>query len=350
MKCLYCTADAIGLGTGGGAVTHNELESLKQIGETAVIDKGFFSSFTYGQVEPYLYDYLADAHVLFNKIAPDIAQFYAGTFSKTVARLKRAGTLVSYGCDAHDPEVSRDEFARSGLEFNLPHIVNPVLWVSYVEGYLLADLVTCPSKASERILRKFGCKNIVIIPHGVQLPPYVTPTPSNFAVGYFGQVGPDKGLRYLFRAWKKLNWQDVKIKFGGRGSEYLDQAIKDLRNGEIVGPVQFASDFYNSISVYTQPSATEGWALEVLEAMAHGRPVIVSAGAGAADAVTDGVDGFVVPAMDSDAIADRLDRIRKLSGPALQQMGMAARKKAEQYTWDKIRPLYVDAWKKLLKI
>jgi glycosyltransferase involved in cell wall biosynthesis len=351
MKCLYCTADSTGASTGAGTVTWNELESLRQIGETTIIDNEFFQQFLLGQQEPYTYDYLADARILHEKIVPDIACFYAGTFSKSIMRVKHLNVPVSYGCDAHDIEVSRDEFARSGLEFNLPHLSVPMLMSSYMEGYLQADLVTCPSKAGEQILRKLGCKNIVVIPHGVHIPPYAVSAPCEFIVGYFGQVGPDKGLRYLFRAWKKLGWSDVKLKFGGRGSELLDQAIKDLdiRNAEIIGPVQFTSDFYNTISVYVQPSATEGFGIEVLEAMAHGRPVIVSAGAGAADAVTDGVDGFVVPALDSDAIADRLNKVRSMSYQAIQQMGVAARRKMEQqYTWDKIRSMYIEAWKKLL--
>jgi len=351
MRCLFCTADAIGTKTGGGVVTYNELESLKSVGETTSISREILNPSLYQQPDsPYVFDFIADAHILYNKIKSDLAHFYAGTFSKTIMRLKHMGTLVTYTAAAHDPDVSREEFIRNGYEFNLPHITNPSLWASYLEGYLLADLVICPSKASERIMRKFGCKNVVVIPHGVELPLYTQPLLSTpFTVGYLGQVGPDKGLSYLLKAWKDLDWTDSKLRLAGRGTEVFKTPISTemIKNAEALGFVEFTSDFYNTVSVYVQPSATEGFGIEVLEAMAHGRPVIVSSGAGAADVVTDGVDGFVVPARDAGAIADRL---KFLKGSAdLQKMSEEAKKKAAQYTWDLVRPRYTEVWKGLLK-
>jgi glycosyltransferase involved in cell wall biosynthesis len=350
MKCLFCTADAIGTKTGGGIVTYNELESLKIVGETTSISRDILNPSLYQQPDsPYVFDFIADAHVLYNKIKPDLAHFYAGTFSKTIMRLKQMGALVTYTAAAHDPDVSREEFIRNGYEFNLPHITNPALWASYLEGYLLADLVICPSKASEIIMRKFGCKNVTVIPHGVELPLYTQPISTKFTVGYLGQVGPDKGLAYLFKAWKDLDWQDARLHLAGRGTELLKRQVdaNGIKNTDVAGFVEFTSDFYNAISVYVQPSATEGFGIEVLEAMAHGRPVVVSAGAGAADVVTDGVDGFVVPARDACAIADRL---KFLKGSAdLQKMSEEAKKKAARYTWDLVRPRYTEVWKGLFK-
>jgi phosphatidylinositol alpha-1,6-mannosyltransferase len=82
--------------------------------------------------------------------------------------------------------------------------------------------------------------------------------------------------------------------------------------------------------------------------MAHGRPVIVSEGAGAADAVENGITGYVVPRRDPDAIADC---ILKLKGdPDLcGSMGAAARSVALCYTWDKIVPRYQELWSQLLQ-
>jgi glycosyltransferase involved in cell wall biosynthesis len=44
----------------------------------------------------------------------------------------------------------------------------------------------------------------------------------------------------------------------------------------------------------------------VLEAMAHGTPVVATAVGGVPDVVTDGVTGWLVPAEDSRALADAL--------------------------------------------
>ena len=103
-----------------------------------------------------------------------------------------------------------------------------------------------------------------------------------------------------------------------------------------MGRVENVSDFYNSISVYCQPSVTEGFGLPCLEAMAHGRPVIVSEGAGVSELVKDGVEGYVVPIRDAGAIAERIDWLRR-KPEKVKEMGEKARLKAEKYTWERTR-------------
>ena len=76
------------------------------------------------------------------------------------------------------------------------------------------------------------------------------------------------------------------------------------------------------------PSREEGLPMAMLEAMAWGKALIVSPVGGIPEFVTDGVEGFLVPPDDIDAIADA---IRKLAeNPDLRvQMGTAARKRVE---------------------
>jgi colanic acid/amylovoran biosynthesis glycosyltransferase len=69
--------------------------------------------------------------------------------------------------------------------------------------------------------------------------------------------------------------------------------------------------------------------VSVMEAMAAGIPAIVSIIGGTPDMITHGVDGFLVPQQDVDAIADCLKR---LAGDRLlgKRMGKAARERAEK--------------------
>jgi glycosyltransferase involved in cell wall biosynthesis len=78
---------------------------------------------------------------------------------------------------------------------------------------------------------------------------------------------------------------------------------------------------YDLCDVFTLPSRFEPWGLVVNEAMNTGRPVIVSDRVGAApDLVEDGVNGFVYPSGDVDALAARLRQI--LASPPLRaEMG-----------------------------
>jgi len=81
-------------------------------------------------------------------------------------------------------------------------------------------------------------------------------------------------------------------------------------------------------NAFILPSQNEGLPNAMLEAMAWGKALIVSPVGGIPEFVTDGVEGFLVPPDDIDAIADA---IRKLAeNPDLRvQMGMAARKRVE---------------------
>jgi len=76
--------------------------------------------------------------------------------------------------------------------------------------------------------------------------------------------------------------------------------------------------------------------------MACAKPVIVSTNTFAGDVIEDGVDGFIVPIRDPDAIADRLRFLR--DNPARRErMGAAARRKALQFSWDAYGQRAVEA-------
>jgi glycosyltransferase involved in cell wall biosynthesis len=84
------------------------------------------------------------------------------------------------------------------------------------------------------------------------------------------------------------------------------------------------------------PSLVEGLALVQLEAMACGIPLITTPNAGGSDIVTDGVDGFVIPIRNVEVLKEKLEWC--YSHPLeLAEMGYAARRKAEQMTWDLYR-------------
>jgi len=353
MRNLFCTADTIGTETGGGVVTRNEAEALRGIGDVIPLDASLINPAAYKLPNsPYVQDYLADALVLqllAEKI--DLAHFYSGMFAKTINRLKNAGTKVTQTIAAHDVQLSSEEFAKYGIPFDFPHLTQRTLWLPYIEGQTLADKVICPSRASAEIVKSYGVKDPVVIPHGINMPDPrdLTAPPEVFTVGYLGQCGPDKGLRYLLEAWSMLNLTGCKLLMAGNGIEQMApvwQATGGKGEVQFLGYVKDVDELYNNISVYVQPSVTEGFGIEVLEAMAHGRPVIVSEGAGAADVVRHCTDGYVVPRRDPDAIADCIQILK--NDPALAaSMGAQARERAMQYTWDKILPQYQALWKTL---
>lgn len=272
MRTLYCTADNIGTETGGGIVTKNELEALRSVSDDVfVLSRDDIACQKFKQPEsPFLQDYFALQQVQNRRF--DLAHFYSGCFSQTIAWLKSRGVKVSYTIAAHDRRLSIEEFHRLGMEYPFHHIKDDDLWQIYTEGIRLVDVVIAPSNKSAEILKSdVGCKNVVVIPHGVDLPKEVKPIPDDFKVGYLGGYGPDKGVLYLIQSWAMLNYPDSRLILAGDGTETLEPFIRQVADrGQFVlqGRIGDASELYNVCSVYVQPSVTEGFGIEVLEAMA----------------------------------------------------------------------------------
>jgi glycosyltransferase involved in cell wall biosynthesis len=100
-------------------------------------------------------------------------------------------------------------------------------------------------------------------------------------------------------------------------------------------------EIYRQADVFVFPTLVEGMGIVVLEAMASGLPVITTPN-GPGDIVRDGVDGFLVPPRDVDAIVERLERLR--ADPQLrQEMARNARIRAQEFTWDAYRKKTVVA-------
>lgn len=334
---LFVTADRIGSETGGGIVTKNELEALSTLGNVQVIN-------------PVPTENPFDTE----KAIPDLdlknvklAHFYSGTFPNFVKKLKAAGVKVSYTVAAHDQIESKKEFEILGAPYNFPHMVEKDLYEKYISSYQNSDLVISPSKHSDEINKKTGCSNTLVIPHGTKIVAGKK-IPKTFNVGYLGQYGPDKGVKYLLEAWAHLNYKDANINFAGSQSVLLLNWIRSFKRGSfnIMGYVKRLEDFYNYISVYVQPSVTEGFGIEVLEAMSAGRPVIVSEGAGAADVVKN--CGIVVPRRNPKAIAEAIDKYKN-NPELILEHGANGKKESLKYTWDSIKSMYIDAWKNLLE-
>lgn len=278
-----------------------------------------------------------------------LAHFYAGTYSKLVEALKNDGTKVTYTAAAHDINESRAEFQKLGFAYNFPHLTDPSLFEQYVKGYKDADVVICPSHHSKAVMESYGCKNVAVIPHGTHTPSEIRNISTRFIVGYLGANGPDKGIIYLVQAWAKLRYKDSQLMIAGRHPEHLVDMVRAHGKGSIhlAGFVDSISTFYNSCSVYVQPSVTEGFGMEVIEAMSYGRPVICSDGVGAVDCVEHGKNGMIFQKRSVDMLAEAIHSYKQ-NRQKLLDHGKQAREDSKRYTWDKVETMYVDLWQQLV--
>jgi glycosyltransferase involved in cell wall biosynthesis len=85
-----------------------------------------------------------------------------------------------------------------------------------------------------------------------------------------------------------------------------------------------------AFDVFTLSSTYEGLPIALIEAMALGRPAVVTRVGGTPEVVTDGADGLLVPPRDPAALASAL--LRVLADPGLRAaMGAAARTRAMEF-------------------
>ena len=359
---VLITDSGINKVSGGGIVSLNLAESLQECTNLRYIlstqkfpDNKYnnveaFSinpnDYGYSGIDPFFIDYMA--YHLLQKEPTELVVTYGCPFGLTIEEIKRE-FFCKVVCDLapHNIDISREEHMKFTGQYPYPHLTDSMLWGLYSRHLRFADKVVVHSHSSaEYIKRKARLKeDPVVIPHGCYLPEDIPAFPEMFTPSYFGSVGLDKGITYLINAWLGIPQGELLI--GGREGENLRLEDKYMSRFKILGLVENLVDFYKQTSIYIQPSIIEGFGLTPLEAMAHGRPVIVAEGAGMSELVTDGKDGFVVPIRDIDAIRNKI--IFYHDNPdEITRMGAEARKTAEKYTWDIIKRQYIKLYEELL--
>lgn len=338
---LYLTADRIGAPTGGGQVTKHESEALAELGEC--------EAWNFPEADrPWGSDAQAmNALSRRSDVRPRLCHIYAGCFTETVALLQSRGCKVVYTVAAHDRHVSREEHQALGLPFPYTHLTDDAEWRRYIGGILAADVVVVPGEAPRRVLEREGVdpERMRVIPHGHTPPDKVAPMPAGFHVGYLGACTPDKGLRYLIEAWAVLNrerpaeYRDAVLHIAGHGAPDLLPLVRYFGAGSVNlrGYLASPSMLYNSVNLYVQPAATTGFDLEVLEALSHGRPVVCSDGAGAAEYAT-----VRVSARSAAALAQAIDqRVARLPAPFVSA-------RMTDLAWPAVRESYKRIWREAL--
>jgi glycosyltransferase involved in cell wall biosynthesis len=202
-----------------------------------------------------------------------------------------------------------------------------------------ADVILVGSSFVKRTFEAEGLNpgKIKVVPYGCDVSlfrPRQKEKSDKFRVLFVGQLTQRKGLSYLLKAYSQFRGHGTELVLAGRqvGNPEVLKSYRHLF--EWVGnlPHSRLAEMYSSADVFVFPTLLEGLPLAVLEAMASGVPIIAT-NHGPGDIVRDGIDGFIVPIRDPEAIANRLEYLR--ANPELRRtMGMAACQRAQDFTWD----------------
>lgn len=160
---------------------------------------------------------------------------------------------------------------------------------------------------------------------------------------YVGRLVKQKGVDYLIEAFSKLTKErdDVILIIVGEGESRseLELLSKNLGIGDSIYFTGFVLNrelppYYLLCDICVMPSITyiqaEVWGRTVNDAMSAGKPIIATDAVGAAfDMVKDGINGFMVPEQDSEALYEAMKAI--LSNPGLaKRMGEEAKRTVKQ--------------------
>jgi len=217
----------------------------------------------------------------------------------------------------------------------------------------LADHIFVASSMTQQSLLDSGIEpqKISVIPYGAPTG-YFYPQPKSdqsFRALFVGRVSPRKGVHYLLQAWEELRLHDAELLFVGSNimpEGWLEQHSDRCRHIDSVAHASL-NQYYSSASVLVFPSLVEGFGLAITEAMACGIPVITTPNTAAPDIITDGIEGFIIPIRDVEALKEKLEWC--YSHPQeLVKMGQAARRKAEKLSWQQYRWQLINNIQKVL--
>ena len=266
----------------------------------------------------------------------DLFHVRSGYGRFAMARAKSSGAVCLVDHSIADPgyirEIMVSEAGRWGLSYEFPELH----WRCVSQDIDEADHILANSDFVRDTLvagRGLPREKITVLPFSVDLsrfsPAVNRQGNGKFRILFAGEIGLRKGVLYLLKAFKELKLPDAELILVGGITEIdsiLAQGGFKFQHIPVL-PQEDLVALFQGTSIFVFPSLVEGSARVIQEAMACGLPIITTANSGSV--VRDGVEGFIVPIRDSEAIAEKI--LDLYHDPAKRrEMGLAARATAEQ--------------------
>src|SRR5262249_39908525 len=269
-------------------------------------------------------------------------------YSCLVGRLTGSKTIVTYH---GSPCCSRTEGLRCAIKLR------------FVRHS--ADAVVAVSNYLQQSLRELGFPDgrMVRIYNGVEMGRFNVSTAGRLRaelkcqngtklVGMVANLRESKGYEYFIEAARKVANSMPQTRFVAIGE--IDEKIAKRFQGLIqqmslqgrfcfLGFREDVPEILSDLDPFVLSSVSEGFSLATVEAMAAGKPVIVTRCGGPQEIVEDGLTGFLIPSADSDALARKICELLVNSERAAAVGQMARAKIASTFSLNKM----VDEYERL---
>lgn len=191
-------------------------------------------------------------------------------------------------------------------------------------------------------------QNIKVIPNFIKQLPKIKSSNNSKIIIASGRYTWQKGFDLLIHAWEFVNikYPDWKLDIYGSGDNDVYQALVNKMNlNYCITCHPSTNNLYQKLvesSIYVLSSRYEGLPMVLLEASSCGLPIVSFAcPCGPKDIIINGKNGYLVKPNNIKELADKIcylienEDIRK-------EMGIQARRRAEDFTEDKIMHQWID--------
>jgi glycosyltransferase involved in cell wall biosynthesis len=237
-----------------------------------------------------------------------------------------------------DEEVVAEE-ARKWPEWEaFPGSVPEPFYQRIAQEWEAASLILVNSPWSKQALLREGVaeSKIIVVPLAYEPEIKTRPTPKRVSpdrpltVLWLGQIVLRKGIPYLFEAARQLQDRNIRFVVAGTIGISAKAVAGAPKNLTIVGRVtrSEALRLFSESDVFVLPTMSDGFAMTQLEAMSFGLPVVATRRCG--EVVEDGVDGLIVPAGDSQTLAQAIAKLDEDRG-LVEAMSVKALEKSAQF-------------------
>ena len=221
--------------------------------------------------------------------------------------------------------------------------LSPFLKKLYRRGYFFPDISIRLSELNPPDGSFLKAKKEYIVPNGMEdhFRHFVQEQKAETSACqllYVGIVRETKGILVLIEACRELKTRGLKFGLNVVGrfdsTAFQNKVMEKVKDDNLTDEIQFSgiltgnekyACFYRAdIFCYPTFYGPESFGLSLLEAMQFSLPVVATEWRGVPSVISNEVNGFLVPIKDSDAIADRLERL--IENPQLRKaMGKKGR-------------------------
>ncbi len=245
----------------------------------------------------------------------DLLVGWSGVSLEVVRRAASLGMTTILERGSSHVRFARDtltqEYEAHGVE---PRVAHPAVMEREIQEYDEADFIAIPSRfvANTFLERGIPEAKLILVPYGVSLSGFSPPERRSpaFRIMHCGLVNLRKGCHYLLQAFHELRIPDAELWFVGRVDPEMQPFIEKWSSPSVRfhGAVPQAEliGYYGQATAFCLASLEDGFGMVIAQAMACGLPVLATTNTGAPDIVRDGIDGFIVPIRDVDALKQKI--------------------------------------------